>query len=165
MLRSWTAKCMSVEIRCNLQDVVVMNVMCVLSELPLEHSQDPQTLSRNEILKPEFNYPDSKFIGPTWGPPRSCRPQMGPMNLVIRVVLLRLSSSFPINTVVGNKHCTLCSDCLTIGWCPSAWGTMETSPKYLAKLLRGPKWVEMAGKTLHDLCVTECHEEIRYFPR
>ena len=23
--------------------------------------------------------PDSKFMGPTWGPPGSCRPQMGPM--------------------------------------------------------------------------------------
>ena len=26
----------------------------------------------------------TKFMGPTWGPPGSCRPQMGPMYLVIR---------------------------------------------------------------------------------
>ena len=26
----------------------------------------------------------AKFMGPTWGPPGSCRPQMGPMNLAIR---------------------------------------------------------------------------------
>ena len=29
----------------------------------------------------------TKFMGPTWGPPGSCRPQMGPMNLAIRVLL------------------------------------------------------------------------------
>ena len=26
----------------------------------------------------------AKFMGPTWGPPESCRPQMGPMNIAIR---------------------------------------------------------------------------------
>ena len=29
-------------------------------------------------------YQIAKFMGPTWGPPGSCRTQMGPMNLAIR---------------------------------------------------------------------------------
>ena len=29
----------------------------------------------------------AKFMGPTWGPPGSCRPQMGPMNLAIRIIV------------------------------------------------------------------------------
>ena len=32
----------------------------------------------------------AKFMGPTWGPPGSCRPQMGPMDLVIRGLLYRM---------------------------------------------------------------------------
>ena len=29
--------------------------------------------------KYSFSFPDDKVRGPTWGPPGSCRPQMGPM--------------------------------------------------------------------------------------
>ena len=29
----------------------------------------------------------ARFMRPTWGPPGSCRPQMGPMNLAIRVYI------------------------------------------------------------------------------
>ena len=40
----------------------------------------------------------ARFIGPTWGPPGSCRPQMGPMNLAIREVIQwsQWSSSWPL---------------------------------------------------------------------
>ena len=31
----------------------------------------------------------AKFMGPTWGPPGSCWPQIGPMNLAIRVDIPR----------------------------------------------------------------------------
>ena len=45
----------------------------------------------------------ARFMGPTWGPPGSCRPLMGPMNLVIRVLFaapsyIRLTS---INIIDG----------------------------------------------------------------
>ena len=44
----------------------------------------------------------AKFMGPTWGPPGSCWPQMGPMNLVIRAAawnpLIHSSLHSPINT-------------------------------------------------------------------
>ena len=30
----------------------------------------------------------AKFMGPTWGPPGSCRPQMGPMNLAWTLALM-----------------------------------------------------------------------------
>ena len=46
----------------------------------------------------------TKFMGPTWVPPWSCRPQMGPMlamNLAIRV---RLKPDF----CEGNDSCCLC---------------------------------------------------------
>ena len=35
---------------------------------------------RADILLAKFpNAPDNKILGPTWGPPGSCRPQMGPI--------------------------------------------------------------------------------------
>ena len=39
----------------------------------------------------------AKFIGPTWGPPGSCRPQMGPMNLVIRDTTVTVTSEWKYN--------------------------------------------------------------------
>ena len=41
----------------------------------------PNRLSNSRAIEPSQI---AKFMGPTWGPPGSCRPQMGPMNLVIR---------------------------------------------------------------------------------
>ena len=46
----------------------------------------------------------AKFMGPTWGPPGSCRPQMGPhagpKNLVIRV----MQKVFPCRSSACNLH-------------------------------------------------------------
>ena len=41
-----------------------------------------------------------KSMGPTWGPPGFCRPQMGPMNLVIRVgpPLIKVEVALQINS-------------------------------------------------------------------
>ena len=47
----------------------------------------------------------ARFMGPTWDPPGSCRPQMGPMNLAIRerfsqqLKCLRLFTSYKPHTV------------------------------------------------------------------
>ena len=44
----------------------------------------------------------AKFIGPTWGPPGSCRPHVGPMNLAIRDVDQNSQPvSFPQRQVLG----------------------------------------------------------------
>ena len=37
-----------------------------------------------ELCRSCTNSQIAKFMGPTWGPPGSCRPQMGPMNLALR---------------------------------------------------------------------------------
>ena len=36
----------------------------------------------------------AKFMGPTWGPPGSCRPHLGPMNLAIREITEKNSNTF-----------------------------------------------------------------------
>ena len=40
----------------------------------------PLTAGHCQVYPPRA----AKFMGPAWGPPGSCRPQMGPMNLAIR---------------------------------------------------------------------------------
>ena len=39
----------------------------------------------------------AKFMGPTWGPLGSCQPQMGPMNLAVRDVMVIISTYFEIH--------------------------------------------------------------------
>ena len=39
----------------------------------------PRALCRESILHIDKSTQIAKFMGPTWGPPGSCRPQMGPM--------------------------------------------------------------------------------------
>ena len=55
---------------------------------------DSVTVFSRSILQPHFlvRYPDS-FIGPTWGPPGSCRPQMGPMLAQWPLLSTRLAPS------------------------------------------------------------------------
>ena len=48
-------------------DTLTLRVMEYFIQLTCYHLAD---------LQP---HPDSKFMGPTWGPPGSCRPLMGPM--------------------------------------------------------------------------------------
>ena len=42
----------------------------------------------------------AKFMGPTWGPPGSCRPQMGPM----LAPLILLLGKYPVMTCAGPGH-------------------------------------------------------------
>ena len=48
----------------------------------------------------------AKFMGPIWGPPGSCRPQMGPMNLAIRgLSRIAVSVTFdPSNQIGCNRY-------------------------------------------------------------
>ena len=77
---------------CYISDVVSKSVMRrrhLISNIkfsadwsPLAH--DPRIFSLMKIRFGSWpdvvkHYPDSKVHGPTWGPPGSCRPQMGPM--------------------------------------------------------------------------------------
>ena len=41
----------------------------------------------------------TKFMGPTWGPPGSCGPHVGPINFAIRVI------KFYYNQFHRNHHC------------------------------------------------------------
>ena len=51
----------------------------------------------------------AKFMGPTWGSPGSCRPQVGPMKLVIRVFVtswhLYLQNHQVVLQAVPNQDC------------------------------------------------------------
>ena len=53
----------------------------------------------------------TKFMGPTWGPPGSCRPQMGPMLAPWTLLSGRLHSSWHIQNIKGlgwmNQHVTV----------------------------------------------------------
>ena len=40
----------------------------------------------------------AKFMGPTWGPPGSCRPQMGPMNIPVVINNLKADILNKIDT-------------------------------------------------------------------
>ena len=40
---------------------------------------DNQPRVYQSVPRPRLPYQIAKFMGPTWGPPGSCRPQMGPM--------------------------------------------------------------------------------------
>ena len=42
----------------------------------------------------------AKFMGPTWGPPGSCQPQMGPMNLAIRVAINKRTEELEIMEII-----------------------------------------------------------------
>ena len=50
--------------------------------------------STNRLSSLMLTYQITKFMGPTWGPPGSCRPQMGPM-LALWTLLSGLSSIGP----------------------------------------------------------------------
>ena len=50
--------------------------------------------STNRLSSLMLTYQITKFMGPTWGPPGSCRPQMGPM-LALWALLSGLSSIGP----------------------------------------------------------------------
>ena len=44
------------------------------------HATDNMLHNTREEYQTDFKYTQiGKFMGPTWGPPESCRPQMGPM--------------------------------------------------------------------------------------
>ena len=76
-------------------------------------------------------FPGSKFMGPTWGPPGSCRPQVGPMlvpwtllsglsapsvscdesnhNIKVAPLALRLPKTFQYTLPNTNDRCMACS--------------------------------------------------------
>ena len=45
-----------------------------------DYSTPQETYAQFAVLYVEVMYQIAKFMGPTWGPPGSCRPQMGPMS-------------------------------------------------------------------------------------
>ena len=55
----------------------------------LQNHFQPFLLGLNVLKSPWKKFPTqiARFLGPTWGPPWFCRPQVGPMNLAIRVYL------------------------------------------------------------------------------
>ena len=80
----------------------------------------------------------AKFMGPTWGPPGSCRPQMGPM-LAPWTLLSGIVPIFPV-------HCVT-----TVTWhCRknfSQWGGSLPLTKFfwqhqIAVVIQGPEWCE-----------------------
>ena len=85
----------------------------------------------------------AKFMGPTWGPPRSCRPQMGPMNLAIRGI-----AEQGVNNV---EHWYVSDVCMGTGrrkyQClplPTIWQPLnEYKSHYITSLIArfmGPTW-------------------------
>ena len=63
----------------------------------------------------------TKFMGPTWGPPGSCRPQMGPMNFAIRGVRSQRAL----------HQCEAISGRPSSQWCE--WPTSQTACKVKLK--------------------------------
>ena len=67
---------------------------CIL-KLSEQHPQ--HTMDTRYVMMP---YKIARFMGPTWGPPRSCRPQMGPM-----LAPCTLLSGIPFSIIMaGTQH-------------------------------------------------------------
>ena len=64
--------------------------------------------STNELLLSSKTSQIAKFMGPTWGPPGSCRPQMGPMLAPWTL----LSGFLQPKLIWQAPHITLLSRCL-----------------------------------------------------
>ena len=71
-----------------------------------------------------FHTQIAKFIGPTWGPPGSCRPQMGPM-----LVPWTLLSGYARGFTLSRFFCHIIS-CSGFTWCiiHILWGCFSTNP-------------------------------------
>ena len=60
----------------------------------------------------------ARFMEPTWGPPGSCRPHVGSMNLAIRDVNIIVSLTFPNFAEYRTKYCTMLNVyCLKLDLC------------------------------------------------
>ena len=60
-----------------------------------------------------FDFPDNKFMGPTWGPPGSCRSQMGPI-FVLWTFLSGFGCSDTVNVEANTSECISWVECTKI---------------------------------------------------
>ena len=124
----------------------------------------------------------AKFMGPTWGPPGSCRPQMGPMlapwtllsgkyrlpNLVITLSADSLAHKFSTTSIVTSTdykvtrvfcvvfmHIVDFDRILSIRWRRNGWRNFEKSRGTSRSVNRWNK--PFAGRRAHRVKTTALH--------